>query len=408
MKNVKLVEVCTIYNGGTPDTKKSEYWSGQHAWVTPAEMGKLKSPYLDATKRSLTDAGLASSSAQALPVHSVILSSRAPIGHLVINSVPMATNQGCKGLVPNESLNYKYLYYFLYSNKEYLNSLGSGTTFVEISGTTLKSVEIPLPSLAEQKAIVEKLDAAFAEIDKLEENLESKRRYTDELLNSILGAAFKAIGEVVAESHQGIFMSEVKLKSVCTTFADGDWIESKDQDDSGIRLVQTGNIGEGVFKDRIEKARWISEETFVRLRCTEIIEGDVLVSRLPDPVGRAALIPKLDHKAITAVDCSILRFNVDLMIPKFFIYYSQSSEYAYKIRPLISGATRQRISRENLGLLTVPLPPLSVQKYIVEKLDAAFAEIDEFRIQIKKAQASLVALRQSILSSAFKEVSDVA
>jgi type I restriction enzyme S subunit len=81
------------------------------------------------------------------------------------------------------------------------------------------------------------------------------------------------------------------LADVCKVFADGDWVESKDQSPGGIRLVQTGNVGEGVFKDRGEKARYISEGTFGRLRCTEIFEGDCLISRLPDPVGRSCLLP---------------------------------------------------------------------------------------------------------------------
>ena len=81
---------------------------------------------------------------------------------------------------------------------------------------------------------------------------------------------------------------EVKpLGELGSLFTDGDWIETKDQSPEGIRLVQTGNIGVGVFKDRRDKARWISEETFDRLKCEEIFEGDILVSRLPDPVGRA-------------------------------------------------------------------------------------------------------------------------
>lgn len=171
-------------------------------------------------------------------------------------------------------------------------------------------------------------------------------------------------------------MKSVFLKDICEVFGDGDWIESKDQSDSGIRLIQTGNVGVGVFKDRIEKARWISEETFKKLRCTQIFEGDVLVSRLPDPVGRACLIPALEHEAITAVDCSILRFDKNKINSKFFIYYSQSSEYSKAIQPLISGATRQRISREKLGTIQIPLPSLEKQIELVEKLDSAFVEID--------------------------------
>ena len=102
----KLGEVSIVANGGTPKTGVSEYWNGKHLWITPAEMGKRQSPYVENTERKLSDAGLNNSSARLLPPNSVILSSRAPIGHLVINTKPMATNQGCKGIIPNSNLYY--------------------------------------------------------------------------------------------------------------------------------------------------------------------------------------------------------------------------------------------------------------------------------------------------------------
>jgi type I restriction enzyme S subunit len=98
------------------------------------------------------------------------------------------------------------------------------------------------------------------------------------------------------------------LSRLCEVFTDGDWIESKDQSPQGIRLIQTGNIGEGIFKGRSDKARFVSPATFDRLRCTEIFEGDCLVSRLPDPVGRACILPATGERMITAVNCTIIRF----------------------------------------------------------------------------------------------------
>src|SRR5437868_15361850 len=93
-------ELCEVVNGGTPKTGITEYWGGPHCWITPAEMGKRTSPYVGKTERTISDLGMQNSSARPLPKYSVILSSRAPIGHLVINTELMATNQGCKGLVP--------------------------------------------------------------------------------------------------------------------------------------------------------------------------------------------------------------------------------------------------------------------------------------------------------------------
>jgi type I restriction enzyme S subunit len=196
-------------------------------------------------------------------------------------------------------------------------------------------------------------------------------------------------------------MKQVQIKHLCTFFGDGDWIESKDQSESGIRLVQTGNIGDGVFKDRIEKARWISEETFEKLNCTELKNGDVLISRLPDPVGRACIMPKLEHRAITAVDCAILRFKEDLIVPEYFVYYSQSGRYQNDINGFITGSTRERISRANLGEIEVPLPSREKQLEIVKKLDGAFAGMDLLERNLEVGEERANQLLESILSSAF-------
>ena len=104
------------------------------------------------------------------------------------------------------------------------------------------------------------------------------------------------------------------FSDICYSIEDGDWIEKKDQSDSGIRLVQTGNVGVGQYRDKADKSKFISEETFKRLRCTEIVAGDVLISRLPDPVGRACILPQLETKCITAVDCSILKLKTKEII----------------------------------------------------------------------------------------------
>ena len=120
-----------------------------------------------------------------------------------------------------------------------------------------------------------------------------------------------------------------KLSELCAVFTDGDWIESKDQSLGGIRLLQTGNIGVGVFKERIDKARYVSEETFKRLNCEEVFEGDLLISRLPEPVGRGCIIPSIMGRAITAVDCTILRVKSDLVDKRYLEYFIQSQSYQY-------------------------------------------------------------------------------
>ena len=173
----------------------------------------------------------------------------------------------------------------------------------------------------------------------------------------------------------------VALSSLCDTFIDGDWIEAKDQSDSGIRLIQTGNVGVGVYKDKEDKARYISEETFTRLNCTEVFEGDILISRLPDPVGRACSIPGGLGKSITAVDCTIIRLN-EKVLPKYFISFTNTPDYAMQIKKVLSGTTRLRVSRANLGKIQVPLPSKEEQQRFVEIADQA----DKSEFDVIKSQ----------------------
>ncbi|HMS98686.1 MAG TPA: restriction endonuclease subunit S [Saprospiraceae bacterium] len=193
-----------------------------------------------------------------------------------------------------------------------------------------------------------------------------------------------------------------KIVDISTVFEDGDWIESKDQSAEGIRLIQTGNVGNGIFKDRGEKARYILEDTFKRLRCTEIFEGDCLISRLPDPVGRACILPDTGEKMITAVDCTIIRFDQKQLISNWFLYYSLSNEYQNEIQKQVTGATRQRISRKNLGLVFVPLPPLPEQQRIVSILDQAFASIANAKANAEQNHKNAKELFESYLQGVFE------
>lgn len=160
------------------------------------------------------------------------------------------------------------------------------------------------------------------------------------------------------------------LSSLCDTFIDGDWIESKDQSNEGIRLIQTGNVGNGFFKDKEDQCRFISNETFDKLHCTEIFPGDILVARLPDPIGRSCIIPDGLGRMITAVDCSIIRLKASIL-PYFFVAYTMTSTYSGQINEVTTGTTRRRVSRANLGNIKVPTPPTDQQKLFVSIAEQA-------------------------------------
>ena len=188
----------------------------------------------------------------------------------------------------------------------------------------------------------------------------------------------------------------MKLEEICTVFADGDWIESKDQADSGIRLIQTGNIGEGIYLDKELRSKYISEDTFERLKCTEIFPGDILVSRLPEPVGRACIIPEKTERMITAVDCTICRPDESLVGKEYLCYFMRSRAYYTRLLGNVTGTTRKRISRKNLGNVELNVPSKDFQEKIVGQLDCVTKIIN---LKTKKLQ-----LLDDLISARFVEM----
>ena len=155
------------------------------------------------------------------------------------------------------------------------------------------------------------------------------------------------------------------IKEASLFCRDGDWIESKDQSSSGIRLIQTGNIGVGVYLDKFSRAKYISEETFNKLECTEVFSGDIIVSRLPAPVGRACIVPDGLGRTITAVDCTILRIDEKKFLKEYVLLYTETKQYKFQIEKFLAGSTRVRISRKNLESISIPQKNLETQKKIV-------------------------------------------
>jgi type I restriction enzyme S subunit len=182
----RLADICSkITQGGTPDTSEPKFWGGSINWMTPAEMGKTESPFIDATTRTITESGLDNCSSYLLPIYSVILSVRAPIGSLAINTTPMAINQGCKGLITGNTLSFSFLYYSLINSKARLIDLGAGNTFKELSGSALKSYEIGLPSPPEQQKIAACLSSVDEVIAAQAQKLEALKTHKKGLMQQL-------------------------------------------------------------------------------------------------------------------------------------------------------------------------------------------------------------------------------
>ncbi len=153
-KETTLGEVAEILSGSTPSTKEPDYWDGAVAWITPKDLSTYNSIFISRGERNITEAGLKNSSAQLLPKDTILFSSRAPIGYVAIALNELTTNQGFKNIICDEKTShYKYFYYWLKFSSNSIEKLCSGSTFSEANATIMRSLQITLPPLPEQKAI---------------------------------------------------------------------------------------------------------------------------------------------------------------------------------------------------------------------------------------------------------------
>ena len=168
-KECTIADIGTVVGGATPSTKQEDnYDGGTIAWITPKDLSGFQGRYISHGERNITEKGLRSCSTQMLPKHSILFSSRAPIGYVAIAENELCTNQGFKSVVPNENTDYLFLYYLLKYNKDAIENMGSGTTFKEVSGNTMKGIRVRVPvELAVQKRIASILGSID---DKIEEN----------------------------------------------------------------------------------------------------------------------------------------------------------------------------------------------------------------------------------------------
>ena len=178
-----------IVNGGTPNTNEEEYWDGEIIWVTPEDLGQNDEAFISESKRSITTVGAANSSAQVCPAGSIIVSTRAPIGHLAITAAATTTNQGCRTLVPRDDVDSTFAYCTLLASRGVIQSRGKGSTFMEISATDLKSHEIIVPPVAEQRAISQYLDQKTARIDALSKRAATAIERLNEYRTALITAA---------------------------------------------------------------------------------------------------------------------------------------------------------------------------------------------------------------------------
>ncbi len=358
--SVALGDVCEVVSGATPKSSVDSYWGGDVAWATPADLSRLPSAYISDTPRKITQAGLKSCAATLLPPNSVLLSSRAPIGHVAINTVPMATNQGFKSLVPETSrLDAKFLYHWLVAKREYLQSIGNGATFKEVSKSVVSRVEIPLPPLDEQRQIAAILDKA--------DSLRQKRKQAIALLDSLTQSIFlEMFGDPATNPNRYPLKSVAELAQRISDGPFGSNLKSSHYVENGVRVIRLQNIGVGAFVDN--DTAFISEEHFDSLKRHECLPGDVLIGTLGDPNLRACQQPPWLGRALNKADCLQFRPNLRLLLPKYFVTLLNLKSTVSLAQNLVLGQTRGRISMGRLRGLMLPIAPLREQERFTDRL----------------------------------------
>ena len=181
-------------------------------------------------------------------------------------------------------------------------------------------------------------------------------------------------------------------------FIDGDWIESTDIVEEGIRYITTGNIGVLEYKE--QGNGYITEDTFKSLACTEVFPGDILISRLNEPIGRSCIMPDLGCKVVTSVDNVIYRPNTESFDKRFLVYYLNNNQFTEHANLLARGATMHRMSRTMLGHQFIIAPPIGEQIVISNMLDKKCSCIDAAIGKAKREIELLREFKQSVITEA--------
>jgi type I restriction enzyme, S subunit len=295
----------------------------------------------------------------------------------------------------------------------------NGVTRFGLPAAAIDNALLLRPPIYEQELISGYIDRETARVDAL---IDKKQRLLELLeekrLAIITHAVTKGLDPNAPMKDSGIdWLGQVpanwavlQLKRSATTtrksFTDGDWIESPYITDEGIRLIQTGNVGLGEFRE--QGFRYISEETFQSLSCTEVFPGDVLICRLDGPVGRACLAPQLGVRMITSVDNAVLKPN-EAFDPRFIVYWLSSRSWLEWIGAICraGGGFRFRISRTQLGEQALVAPPLAEQVAITDRIDRELSGMARVAEKVEAAIKVLQEYRSALITNAVTGKIDV-
>lgn len=365
MVKYRLGDICEIVSGSTPKTGVSEYWDGDKKWITPAEITD-ESYIITDSVRKLTELGVTKTGLSSFPKGTVILSSRAPIGKVAIAGCEMYCNQGFKNLICSQKIYNRYLYWFLKGNTEYLNSLGRGATFKEISKQIVASIEINVPDMEQQMQAAENLERVSSIIRLRKQELQK----LDDLVKARFAELF---GDMILNPNS---WEKVDLGTVCDV-RDGTH-DSPKYFAEGIPLVTSRNLSSG----RIDftDCNLICEADYNKINERSKVDlGDILMPMI-GTVGNPIIVDIDAEFAIKNV--ALIKFSENSKVVNVFVKALLESDYFDRaVLDKVRGGTQKFISLGDIRRLKVCLPPLEVQKQF-----AAFVtQADKSKAVIQKA-----------------------
>jgi type I restriction enzyme S subunit len=390
-----------IVNGGTPSSTTESYWDGDINWITPEDLGRNQGKWIGSSRRTLSLEGLANSGAQLVPCDSLVVSTRAPIGHVAILAKESCTNQGCRALTPYTSEAYSgFIYYALLASRPVIQAAGKGTTFLELSAGLLGLHTVPFPPTEEQRVIAEFLDRETGKIDKivakkltLIERLKDKRiALISRTVTRGLPAGLNSNSELKPSGIE--WLGDVpkhwmpkRLRFISPHITVGIVVEpSKYYEEQGIPCLRSLNVRPNALLDR--DLVFISAESHRILSKSMLRKGDLVAVRSGQPGTTAVVDDRFD--GANCIDLIIIR-KPKTGNPTFISYFLNSLPAQAQFSGGSGGAIQQHFNIGTAADLWLMEPPPAEQDAIADFLDRETTKIDRM---IRKIEGAIDRLRE--------------
>lgn len=404
MTRKELRHIFEVISGSTPASGNAAYWDGDILWATPEDISSLDGYWLRDTYRKITLAGHESCGTITVPPNSVLLTKRAPIGQVALLAQEACSNQGCFLLIPRAEIDTRFYYYWLIVHTDYLQVLGRGSTFMELSTDELKSLKVPHPPLAQQRAIADYLDRETARLDAL---VAAKERLLDLLAEKrralITRAVTRGLDPDVPLRDPGVpWLCEIPAHwSQChlkRTLASADYGISKAIDTSGsVAVLRMGDIRDGEldysgvgFVDEVDEALLLRP-------------GDILFNRTNslDQIGKVALFRGNSDWPVSFASY-LVRFRCGpAVLPEFLNWFLNSTfPLAWARARALPAIGQANLNPNRYGYLPIALPPLAEQDEIVHWISETTGVLDAVRGVTLRTITLLKERRSALIAAA--------